>query len=78
MRTSLFRCLTEFYASNFPPSMFYDKIPQALKYEICQHESTVKVSLSFQNSNKACSVMQAKARRISEARATAFPERNWD
>lgn len=33
--------------------MFYDKIPQALKYKICQHESTVKLSLSFQYCNKA-------------------------
>lgn len=57
---------------NFPRHFF--SAPPAPHHITRGHSNCQPTMLSW----TYCSVMQAKARRISEARATAFPERNWD
>lgn len=58
--------------SNFPRHFFSASLPP---HHIPRGHSNCQPTVP---SWTYCSVMQAKARRISEARATAFPERNWD
>lgn len=64
VRNSLFRCLADSYASNFPPGMFHDKIPQAFKIWDLSSGNHGRCVCCFNNALKHCKKRNRKIKRL--------------